>query len=201
MLIIPTVDGNNLTKCNNIIRILRGFVSIIGIHVSEKNINYVNLIKVFDKQQAELELFLPGDDHEKKLQKIITAHSDVNIGKVYFYTNDENNVEQQITNVRVFGIQPGIIVDKENYQKISIINKFEYAVIIVANNPNYLEIYKHIKENSFTGNLFLDFGETAVPQDILKNINLDGVYTEVTNNPMIKDTISSYRKLANSSYY
>ena len=200
MLIIPSIDGNNLVKCSSIVRVLKGFISLINIKIDKQNSNLSELIKLFNKQSFEIELTLNGENDAETLTRIVTAHSDVNIGKVYFYSNNENTVEQDITNVRIFGIQPGLVIDKDNYSKMSIVNKFEYAVISTITTPNYLEIYKHVKENNFKGNLVLDFESAPISKEIIQNPNIDGIYFDITNNPRIKDTISSYRREANTIY-
>ncbi|MEI7604445.1 MAG: hypothetical protein WCJ19_05505 [bacterium] len=200
MLIIPLINGDNAQKCVSVTRILRGFVSIISINIGQCNTNLKELIKLFNKQQSEIELHIEGPDYEKRLGDIMNAHSDVNIGKVFFYTNNPAQVENDITNIRIFGIQPGLLINKENYNKPEIVNKFEYAIIEVSRVPDYIEIYKYIKNNDFKGSLLLNFGKERVPQDIITNTSIDGVYIDVTTNPTIKDTISSLRRAANSIY-
>ena len=200
MLIIPSIDGTNLNRCNSIIRVLRGFVSLVNVKIQKESLNLTELIRLFNRQNFEVELSLNGTNDSEILTKIVTAHSDVNIGKVLFYNNDENTVEQDITNVRIFGIQPGLIIDQNNYKKISIVNKFEFALIDVYKNPNYMDMYKEIKSNAYKGNLILDFGTTIVPREIFSHPEIDGIYFDITQNPRIKDTISSFRREANTVF-
>jgi hypothetical protein len=200
MQIIPTVDGQNLSRCLAVIRVIRGFVGIIGVKISKDNNHLQDLIKLFNKQTTELELFIEGDNYDERLKQIVTAHSDVNIGKVYFYNNNVDTVEQDTTNIRIFGIQPGIIVNQENYSKLAVINKFEYGVVNTLQDEKYLEYYKYLKSNDFKGSLFLDFDTNKIPDEILKSSDIDGVYFDITQNPHIKDTISIYRRTANSIY-
>jgi len=179
---------------------LRGFVSVINLKLSPETKDVQSLLRVFNGLTAELEITIFDKDYDTKLVNLVSAHSDVNIGKVFFFTNDLAEVEQQITNVRIFGIQPGIIVTKENFKNIGVINKFEYGVINAIDNENYLEIYKTVKENDFKGTLLLDFGNVKIPMEMLQNESINGVYINVTDNPAIKDTISTYRRIANSIY-
>ena len=202
MLIIPSIDGNNLAKCSSISRVLRGFVSLINLRIDKSSVNLEELIRLFNKQNFELELSFNSENDQEILTKILTAHSDVNIGKVYFYSNNENNIEQDITNVRIFGIQPGLLINDLNYKKGAIVNKFEYSTINTLLTPNYIEVYKHVKENNYKGNLFLDFTNQVIDEKEIKEYSwVDGIYFDVTNNPRIKDTVSLYRRTANSIYF
>jgi hypothetical protein len=200
MQIVPTADGSNISKCINTARILRGFVSLLGVRIFSSNNHLPELIRSFNGQTFEVELFMYSENYEEKLNTIIRTHSDVNIGKVFFYTNNPETVEQSITNIRIFGINPGILIDDRNYNKPSVVNKFEYGIINVKRYPNYMDLYKHIKANEYKGSLLLDFEEQKVSEDIIKNEIIDGIYVDVTNNPSIKDTISVYRRAANSIY-
>lgn len=200
MLIIPSINADNPIKGQTIIKVLRGFVSVAAIQIHSDTQNISNFVKLFDRQSTELELFIHGENHEARLDEIIKIHSDVNIGKVFFNEKNTDKVEQDLVNIRIFGINPGIIIDKENYKKPGIINKFEFATIFVKENSDYIEIYRFIKNNEFKGTLMLNFGDTRVPEEVLQDVSIDGFYIDITMNPMIKDTISSYRRAANSIY-
>lgn len=200
MQIVPSINGVNLSQCANVSKILRGFVSVLNVRVSSDNNHLSELIKCFDKQMYEIELIIQGENYDEKLIQIVNSHSDVNIGKVFFYTKNSETVEQSITNIRIFGIQPGLIIDKDNFNIENVVNKFEYAVIDAEHNVNYMEMYKKVKENLYKGNLLLYFGALKIETEILTNPELDGVYVDITHNPRIKDTISFYRRSANSIY-
>ena len=88
MLIVPSITAENYSKCQTVTRVLRGYVSVIAVKIPQDQRNVIQILRLFNRLPVEIELYIPHGNYDDILQKIITAHNDINIGKVFFYTDD-----------------------------------------------------------------------------------------------------------------